>query len=457
MELQDEMLVQARKPNSPAPRVIDSIMAQIYRELHDAAKGSLNKMRFDSLRSNSRGGAVLAPIGTEPLMLGFIKLTRCPEYVRAERGFRNNISTDVLAAVSNGSNRVNVDNRKVLERYTAVADESLMILCILSFSRKFRSVCMRADQVEFDGMLARLRPEFESLEYFAKSRGLKWLNLLRSDREFTKHLERKLEKNPNYMRESLGPVAEEHPHTRIVPNDSGVLAVPSFKGRNMVDVPSCIYRGDMFDHPSFPRPENWPRAWHYPSDPTLPSTGEKCINCGVHSRRCNCDPLDCDIVVRPLVELRQYGDKGVGIRTLQDLKEGDVLGEFVGEIIPTGAAYGLDFSFDEDYAFALDVSPQHVTGQQVLADISSKQFGNWTRFLNHSCNASVESRPLVLGKRLRIMMIAKRDVLAFEELTLDYGDDYWVGRYCLCRTEICRFPPPWTRMEDIKSMPNTSA
>ena len=57
----------------------------------------------------------------------------------------------------------------------------------------------------------------------------------------------------------------------------------------------------------------------------------------------------------------------------------------------------------------------------------------------------------MLGKRLRIMMVAKRDVLAFEELTLDYGDDYWVGRYCLCRTESCRFPSPWTRMEDIMS------
>ena len=60
------MLARTRKPNSPAPRVVDSSLAQIYRELHDAAKGSLNKARYASLNSNSRGGAVLAPIGTEP-------------------------------------------------------------------------------------------------------------------------------------------------------------------------------------------------------------------------------------------------------------------------------------------------------------------------------------------------------------------------------------------------------
>ena len=312
-----------------------------------------------------------------------------------------------------------------------------MMLCMLSFSNEFRIVCTRASQHEFEGMLGRIRSNFESIEYFAKSRGLNWMNLLCIDREF----QRSLEKRPDLVRESLGPVPEEHPHTRVVPNDSGVLLIPSYKGRDMINIPSNIYRGDMFSRPIHPRPKVWPEEWKYPCDPTIRTMGQKCINCG--SRRfCDCDPLSCQVVVRPLVELRHYGGKGVGIRTLQDIRKGAILEEYVGEIIPTGAAYGNDFTYDEDYGFGLDVSPRNAPGDLVLADISSQQFGNWTRFLNHACNPCLTSESMTLGPRLRIMIIADRDIGAFEELTLDYGDGYWEHRYCLCFGDSCRFPPP---------------
>lgn len=60
--------------------------------------------------------------------------------------------------------------------------------------------------------------------------------------------------------------------------------------------------------------------------------------------------------------------------------------------------------------------------------------GNWTRFINHSCDPSgyfdtVEHR----GKSLTVYCL-ERDIQMFEELTVDYGSEYFIDRglKCLC-------------------------
>ena len=44
-------------------RNIDMIMAQIYRELHEAASGYLNKIEYNSRKLDPRGEPVIVPIG----------------------------------------------------------------------------------------------------------------------------------------------------------------------------------------------------------------------------------------------------------------------------------------------------------------------------------------------------------------------------------------------------------
>ena len=63
--------------------------------------------------------------------------------------------------------------------------------------------------------------------------------------------------------------------------------------------------------------------------------------------------------------------------------------------------------------------------------------GNWTRFANHSCEANcsidnVEHH----GKRL-IIYRAGRDIELFEEITVNYGRDYFKnkGLQCLCNSK----------------------
>lgn len=79
----------------------------------------------------------------------------------------------------------------------------------------------------------------------------------------------------------------------------------------------------------------------------------------------------------------------------------------------------------------------------------AKYFGNFTRFINHSCE------PNVIGIRTftahqddrfpYISFFANRDIQAGEEVTLNYGDYYWLVKcrrdrvYCLCKASCCRF------------------
>ena len=47
-----------------------------------------------------------------------------------------------------------------------------------------------------------------------------------------------------------------------------------------------------------------------------------------------------------------------------------------------------------------------------------------------------------------MMVQAKRDVGIFEELTVDYGDGYWMDRECRCGAKRCQFSKEYKEMRD---------
>jgi len=89
----------------------------------------------------------------------------------------------------------------------------------------------------------------------------------------------------------------------------------------------------------------------------------------------------------------------------------------------------------------------------------AKYYGNFTRFINHSCKPNVTGiKTFTTHQDVRFPYIAffsNRDIRANEELTLNYGDNYWLVKctrdkiYCLCNQENCRFTK--------KTLPNTLA
>lgn len=135
-----------------------------------------------------------------------------------------------------------------------------------------------------------------------------------------------------------------------------------------------------------------------------------------------------------LIELREYSLKGTGVRALTNFKAGDILGEYLGEVFPAHEQ-------PKDTVYSLSQMGFHglsrVAKQETVAIITSAHLGNWTRFINHHCEANCTFRGVMVGGRVTTIVEVTRDISIFEEITVDYGEEYWLNRRCLCGSKKC--------------------
>ena len=98
---------------------------------------------------------------------------------------------------------------------------------------------------------------------------------------------------------------------------------------------------------------------------------------------------------------------GYGLFATAPLTEGDFVLEYKGRHVPTGVADRLKtrYLFEIDSSWTIDGSSQ----------------GNTARYINHSCvpNCQAEVRD---GK---VLIFALRNIGQGEELTIDYGEEYF--------------------------------
>lgn len=136
------------------------------------------------------------------------------------------------------------------------------------------------------------------------------------------------------------------------------------------------------------------------------------------------------------IQTRRSGVHGKGVFAVQDLAEGEVLVEYVGEIVswqeaqdrhphdPSQPNHTFYFHIDEDRV------------------IDANYGGNSSRWINHSCapNCYTDERD---G---RIFIVALRNIAAGEELSYDYGliiDEPYTRKLkaeypCWCGAATCR-------------------
>jgi SET domain-containing protein len=111
------------------------------------------------------------------------------------------------------------------------------------------------------------------------------------------------------------------------------------------------------------------------------------------------------------IQVRRSGVHGKGVFALQDIAEGEVVAEYVGEII----------SWDEaqDRHPHDPAQPNHTFYFHVDADrvIDANYGGNASRWINHACEPNCETDE----QNGRIFIMALRDITAGEELNYDYG------------------------------------
>ena|SRR3989344_437517 len=112
---------------------------------------------------------------------------------------------------------------------------------------------------------------------------------------------------------------------------------------------------------------------------------------------------------------------GQGLFAVYDIAEGEFILEYTGEKLPTPTAEqtGSRYLFEIDAEWTIDGQvPDNLAG-----------------YINHACEPNVEAEI----ENGRVMIYASRDIESGEEITIDYGDEYFteyiepVG----CRCEGC--------------------
>ncbi|MBA4329357.1 MAG: SET domain-containing protein-lysine N-methyltransferase [Polaromonas sp.] len=111
------------------------------------------------------------------------------------------------------------------------------------------------------------------------------------------------------------------------------------------------------------------------------------------------------------IQTRASGVHGKGVFAVQDLAEGEVLIEYIGEIINWKEALRRHphDPKDPNHTFYFHIDEDHV--------IDAKHGGNSSRWINHSCKPNCEADE----QNGRVFIKALRNIPAGEELFYDYG------------------------------------
>ncbi|KAJ8261093.1 hypothetical protein COCON_G00168160 [Conger conger] len=164
------------------------------------------------------------------------------------------------------------------------------------------------------------------------------------------------------------------------------------------------------------------RMLQYECHPEVCPAGERCQN-QCFSKR-----------LAPATEVIRTEGRGWGLKTKQDVKKGDFVMEYVGELIDA-----------EECRQRIKRSHEnHVTNFYMLTltkdrVIDAGPKGNFSRFMNHSCNPNCETQKWTVNGDVRIGLFSVCDIEAEAELTFNYNlDCLGNGRTsCRCGAENC--------------------
>ncbi|KAI5830494.1 SET domain-containing protein [Schizophyllum commune Tattone D] len=144
---------------------------------------------------------------------------------------------------------------------------------------------------------------------------------------------------------------------------------------------------------------------------------------------CTCD-ADCQNRVAQLprkipIQIFRTPNRGWGVRSPQPMKAGTIVGTFSGTLIKRDTAENVP---DEQRSYCFDLrgkvesSDAEGVGKYT---VNAWMTGNWSRFLNHSCQPNLDTYHVVWDtvpeeNRPYIAFVANTDISAGLELTLDY-------------------------------------
>lgn len=334
--------------------------------------------------------------------------------------FVNLVVYEYVEASNTGSNHSDTVEYVWILRF--IRDHGWKIFSICAYSEAFQLASKdQKGMVVWQLLDTVIADNARSIELFARCRSLDWSGPLVQYGRWSSQLRQTL--SPEIQHLGKG----HPPHT--IKTLTGHLQRPRFNHLPQVHVNQHIYKADDYDgvlHPILRKPK-WGAC------PFCAST-DIC--------ECRVTPTSDDAV-----EIIQYPVKGLGIRALSNFKKGQWLGEFIGCVVPIEyvaetSRYDLEqVVWDKSFKGVPSDDPQikGMDKMRMIAYVAPASQGNWTRFMNRSCNPNVKFTPTVVGKYATTVIEAVRDIPIFDEVTIDYGPNYWTveGRTCRCGAANC--------------------
>ena len=133
---------------------------------------------------------------------------------------------------------------------------------------------------------------------------------------------------------------------------------------------------------------------------------------------------------------RQQG-KGWGLITVNGVKKGNLVLEYVGEVIDEKMKRSRLETWSKDHPndpnfYIMQLEPAWY--------IDAREKGGLSRFINHSCGPNCHLLPVNVAGHMRVAIVAIRNIAPGEFLTYDYHFDTQDGDkfVCRCGAEKCR-------------------
>jgi histone-lysine N-methyltransferase SETD8 len=121
------------------------------------------------------------------------------------------------------------------------------------------------------------------------------------------------------------------------------------------------------------------------------------------------------------LEVRIFSDKGRGVVTSRPFTKGDFVVEYSGDLIDLNEARRRELQYAQDQNTGCYMYYFKHNDQQYCVDATAET-GRLGRLVNHSRNGNLLTRTVSVDNKPRLVLIAKDDIKAGDEVTYDYGD-----------------------------------
>ncbi|KAL9982434.1 hypothetical protein ACROYT_G004474 [Oculina patagonica] len=185
------------------------------------------------------------------------------------------------------------------------------------------------------------------------------------------------------------------------------------------ELPMCDCSSDS-ENPCGPEANCLNRMLQFECNPTRCPSKENCQNQRFQKRQyADCEPF------RTL-------HRGWGLRCKEDVKKGQFVIEYVGELIDEATC-------QERVRKGEDITNYYMLTIDKDCIIDAGPMGNLSRFMNHSCDPNCETQKWTVNGDVRVGLFAAREIKAGEELTFDYQLDCLGNekKKCHCGAKNC--------------------